>query len=254
MYAYDQQYVGPRPARVSGSATRRPVRPRTGRRGRAARGDVRQPVRGRARPRRTGRRRSRSPTPSSVAAPTSTRWSPRRWPSGVPATPSSGSIADARTALRGVTLDAAGHLRCRARPPIDRTRWACVSTIADRRWPSSRSSEDHKFSDRCPAVRVADVDASDRRSRRRWPRSARSTRQRVSVSISSPPPSSRPSPRSEAFNARALADRLTGRITLAIEDVEEPEYISSPAVADAGPTFAGPPTAATSPTHRHDRS
>jgi vancomycin resistance protein YoaR len=31
----------------------------------------------------------------------------------------------------------------------------------------------------------------------------------------------------EAFNAKALADRLTGRITLAIEDVDKPEYLSA---------------------------
>ena len=74
--------------------------------------------------------RGRSPTPRSAAASTSDgAGRPRRWPSVVTATPIDRAVANARTALRGVSVDAAHHVRCR--------RSSRTAIVADRR-PRSR--------------------------------------------------------------------------------------------------------------------
>ena len=151
-----------------------------GRRGRSLEADVRRPVRGRARAGRAGRPDRPSPTPSSAAAPTSTRWSPRRWPSVAPATPSSGSSPTPAPRCAASTLTPTGHLRRRAHRRPHRRPSPCASTgsptdaavVPDRRGPPVHG----RARPRRPR-RSMPAEPSPRRS----PRSARSTRRRASA-------------------------------------------------------------------------
>ena len=209
MYAYDQQYVGPRPARASGSATV----------------DLSglEPAAAAAQPRAAyaslaeGELVLAGPdgpigdpaTPRSAAAPDVDAMVAEAMAVGRAGNPIERVIADARTALRGVTLEPRVTFDAEA-PPTGRSAPApCASTIEPRPTPPSSDRRRTSEFDVEPGPDGRAADASRRRSPRPSPRSARSTRRaRVELDRRRSPPSSRPSPRREAIAAKAVAERI----------------------------------------------
>jgi vancomycin resistance protein YoaR len=133
-------------------------------------------------------------------------------------------IADARTALRGVTLT--------PRVTFDAERTAdriAVLALARTQSPVDAAvavqGDEHRFAV-IPGHEGRDVDASAAISTALATLGELDAPTTLALDLETTP--IEPAVTTvEAFNAKALSDRLASRITLAIEDVEEPQYISA---------------------------